>query len=225
MPSNQILTVAQMQAAEQALIDGGETVSTLMERAGKGAAEWIWRLAAGRPVTVLCGPGNNGGDGYVIARVLAERGLTVRVIAPFSPKTPAARAAREAWGGTPAESAKGGVFVDCLFGSGLARALDQQLETRLCELAAAHDLGADADARLATETYDLVILDLSLARMDGLEVLRRLRGQDIGVVFQDFLDDGALLAQFGVDGVELRPAGRRIAVGEQPERIDDNKQR
>jgi NAD(P)H-hydrate repair Nnr-like enzyme with NAD(P)H-hydrate epimerase domain len=46
-----------MRAAEQALIDRGETVGTLMERAGTGAAEWVWRLAARRPVTVLCGPG------------------------------------------------------------------------------------------------------------------------------------------------------------------------
>ena len=47
MPAaEQILTVAQMRVAEQALIAGGETVGTLMERAGAGAAEWIWRLAA-----------------------------------------------------------------------------------------------------------------------------------------------------------------------------------
>ena len=46
---DQVLTVAQMRAAEQALIDGGETVSTLMEVAGTGAAEWVWRIAGGRP--------------------------------------------------------------------------------------------------------------------------------------------------------------------------------
>src|SRR5690606_17677322 len=94
IPSSQVLTVAQMRAAEQALIDGGETVSSLMERAGKGAAEWVWRMAGGRPVTVLCGPGNNGGDGYVIARELVRRGLDVTVVAPLDPATDAARAAR-----------------------------------------------------------------------------------------------------------------------------------
>lgn len=199
MPSNQILTVAQMQAAEQALIDGGETVSTLMERAGKGAAEWIWRLGAGRSVTVLCGPGNNGGDGYVIARVLAERGLTVRVIAPFSPKTPAARAAREAWGGAPVESAKGGVFVDCLFGSGLARALDQQLETRLCELAAAHDLcvavdvpsGIDCDSgEVLNDTLPIYDLTIALGAwkfghwmMPAMQLMGERRLVEIGCAF------------------------------------------
>ena len=81
--SNQILTVAQMRAAEEALIAGRETVDSLMQRAGRGAAEWVWRMAAGRPVTVLCGPGNNGGDGYVIAETLRRRDIEVSVIAPL----------------------------------------------------------------------------------------------------------------------------------------------
>ena len=89
-----ILTVAQMRAAEQALIEGGETVSSLMERAGTGAAEWVWRISGGRPVTVLCGPGNNGGDGYVIARELTRRGAKVTLVAPLEPTTEAAIAAR-----------------------------------------------------------------------------------------------------------------------------------
>ena len=170
MHNSQILTVAQMQAAEQALVDGGETISSLMERAGRGAAEWVWRMAAGRSVTVLCGPGNNGGDGYVIARVLQERGLKVQVVAPMEPKTPAARAARAAWGGEPVKDAKGGVFVDCLFGSGLTRALDEVLETQLCNLAAAHELciavdlpsGIDADSgEILNDT--LPIHDLTIA--------------------------------------------------------------
>ncbi|MCL6251863.1 NAD(P)H-hydrate epimerase [Altererythrobacter sp. KTW20L] len=144
-PSNQVLTVAQVQAAEQALVDGGETISGLMERAGAGAAQWVWRMAAGRPVTVLCGPGNNGGDGYVIARILEERGLKVSVIAPVEPRTDAARAARAAWGGEPVADARGGVFVDCLFGSGLARALDDNLLSLLRRLAQAHDLRVAVD--------------------------------------------------------------------------------
>src|SRR6478609_7830071 len=123
-PDRQVLTVAQMRAAEQALIGRGETVESLMERAGTGAAEWVYRLAAGRPVTVLCGPGNNGGDGYVIARELAQGGSAVTVIAPLDPRTAAASAARTAYAGPIAGEAHGGVLVDCLFGSGLARPLE-----------------------------------------------------------------------------------------------------
>ena len=96
--SEQILTVAQMRAVEEALIAGGETVDSLMQRAGRGAAEWVWRMAAGRPVTVLCGPGNNGGDGYVIAETLRRRDIEVSVIAPLEPKTDAAQRARAAPG-------------------------------------------------------------------------------------------------------------------------------
>jgi ADP-dependent NAD(P)H-hydrate dehydratase / NAD(P)H-hydrate epimerase len=197
MANSQILTVEKMRAAEQALIDGGETASTLMERAGQGAAEWIWRMAAGRSVTVMCGPGNNGGDGYVIARVLAARGLKVNVVAPLEPKTAAARAARKAWGGEPVKSAKGGVFVDCLFGSGLARVIDPILETQLCELAAAHDLcvavdvpsGIDCDSgEVLNDTLPIHDLTIALGAwkfahwmMPAMQLMGERRLVDIGV--------------------------------------------
>ena len=137
-PSDQVLTVAQMRAAEQALIDGGESVSSLMEIAGSGAADWVWRIAAGRPVTVLCGPGNNGGDGYVVARELARRGASVTLVAPLEPTTAAAIAARQSFGEAAAERGRGGVLVDCLFGSGLARPLSPALQSLLSVEAESH---------------------------------------------------------------------------------------
>ncbi len=136
---DQVLTAAQMQAAEQALIDQGISVAELMERAGRGAADWVWRMAAGRKVTVLCGPGNNGDDGYVIARVLAERGLSVEVVAPMPPTTEAAKAAYKAWGKQPVTNAEGDVLVDCLFGTGLQRALSEDLLELLSGLTVCHD--------------------------------------------------------------------------------------
>ena len=140
-PNSQILTVAQMQAAEQALIDAGTSVDTLMQRAGRGAAEWVWRLAAARPVTVLCGPGNNGGDGYVIAENLRQRGLAVSVVAPLAPVTEAAKTARRALKQavlTSGKDAQGEVLVDCLFGSGLSRPLSGELHLLLRDLALRH---------------------------------------------------------------------------------------
>ena len=133
-----VLTVAKMRAAEQALIDGGETVASLMERAGKGAAEWVWRIAAGAPVTVLCGPGNNGGDGYVIAGEVQARGGKVRVVAPLDPAGEAAIAARRSYAGPIVAGARGGLLVDALFGSGLARPLEPPLAALLARLAASH---------------------------------------------------------------------------------------
>jgi hydroxyethylthiazole kinase-like uncharacterized protein yjeF len=136
----QILTAVQMRSAEQALFDAGTGVSDLMEIAAGGAAEWIRRVAAGRSVTVLCGPGNNGGDGYVIARLLRTAGSNVTVIAPLEPATDAAKQARRRWGGavTTSGRAEGDVFVDCLFGSGLARPLVAEHALLLRDLALRH---------------------------------------------------------------------------------------
>ena len=153
--SPQVLTVAQMQAAEQALIDGGTSVDKLMQIAGTGAAEWVWRVAAGRPVTVLCGPGNNGGDGYVIAEVLRSRGLAVQVVAPVAPKTDAAKHARRAYKGVAMSSgkdAKGQVLVDCLFGSGLTRPLTAEHALMLRDLAARHQLRVAIDLPSGVES-------------------------------------------------------------------------
>lgn len=139
--TDQILTVAQMRAAEQALIDVGSSVDALMQIAGRGAADWVWRMAAHRKVTVLCGPGNNGGDGYVIAEAIRERGGHVSVIAANEPKTDATRNARALYGGEvpgPEADAHGDVLVDCLFGSGVTRPLSDGHFALLTRLAESH---------------------------------------------------------------------------------------
>jgi hydroxyethylthiazole kinase-like uncharacterized protein yjeF len=74
-----ILTATEMRAAEDAVIATGVSVDTLMERAGTAIAGAVRRLAGANDVLILCGPGNNGGDGYVATRVLAEMGVAVRV--------------------------------------------------------------------------------------------------------------------------------------------------
>ncbi|MGN6818889.1 MAG: NAD(P)H-hydrate epimerase [Sphingomonas sp.] len=121
-----ILTAAQMRAAEEKAIAAGSSVEQLMERAGAGVAEAVRRLAMGAPVVVLCGPGNNGGDGYVAARVLRDNGSHVRVAALSEPKSEAAIKARDRWNGPvePFEDASPApVLVDALFGTGMSRAL------------------------------------------------------------------------------------------------------
>lgn len=143
----QILTVAQMREAEQALIRAGTSADALMLAAGRGAGEWVRRMAAGRMVTVLCGPGNNGGDGYVIAQSLADHGNPVQVVAAREPASEAARHARALYRGpvlaadaiSALTSGQGDrVLVDCLFGSGLTRPLPDDLHALLGALAASH---------------------------------------------------------------------------------------
>ncbi|MBX9884194.1 MAG: NAD(P)H-hydrate dehydratase [Novosphingobium sp.] len=137
-----------MRAAEAALIGGGTPAQALMEVAGRALGEWARRLGAGRPVTVLCGPGNNGGDGYVAARYLMEHGIPVTVIAAREPMTPEARTARARFAGEvkpPGEGPRGGVLLDCLFGSGLSRPLPDDLFALLSGLAERHALRIAAD--------------------------------------------------------------------------------
>lgn len=162
LPSHdQILSAAQMHAAEQALFADGTSVDALMQRAGRGAAEWVWRMAAGRAVTVLCGPGNNGGDGYVIAQALRERGGEVALIAAADPATDAARTARGLFQGEvlglaadPHTDQHGAVLVDCLFGSGLTRPLTADHLALLTRLAATHPqrIAIDLPSGIATDS-------------------------------------------------------------------------
>jgi hydroxyethylthiazole kinase-like uncharacterized protein yjeF len=128
--ANEILTVAQSYEADHYAAAHGVASLTLMENAGRAVADEICKRWSPRPVAVLCGPGNNGGDGFVAARHLAALGWDVRV---------ALLGAREALKGDAAEMAKrwdgtvvpfvpdvlnqASLVVDALFGAGLARPL------------------------------------------------------------------------------------------------------
>ncbi|HEX8226056.1 MAG TPA: NAD(P)H-hydrate dehydratase [Allosphingosinicella sp.] len=156
-----ILTAAEMRAAEAAAIAAGTPAAMLMEGAGTAASEAIWRFAGPLPALVLCGPGNNGGDGYVIARRMAERGTRVRVASSAEPRTPDAQAARAAWDGpveSLAEAAPAPLVVDALFGTGLARPLDEALARRLCELAGSARVRVAVDLPSGIATDDGAIL-------------------------------------------------------------------
>ena len=127
----EILTVAEMTAADRAAIEAGTPGLTLMERAGAAVAEAITERYAPAPVLVLAGPGNNGGDGYVVARRLAERGWPVSIEALGPAKSADAIAARELWTGEVAPLGQrlpdDGLIVDALFGAGLDRPLGQDV--------------------------------------------------------------------------------------------------
>lgn len=171
MPADlsQVLDVAAMRAAEAALIAGGTPAQELMETAGRALGEWARRLGAGRPVTVLCGPGNNGGDGYVAARHLAEHGVPVTVIGARQPTTQEAITARALYGGAvlgPDAMPHGGVLLDCLFGSGLSRPLPDDLFALLTGLAQRHALCIAADLPSGIEADTGAVLNPGLPGFD-----------------------------------------------------------
>lgn len=150
-----------MRAAEDRAIAAGTPVEELMERAGRAVAEAAWRFGGGRPVLVLCGPGNNGGDGYVAARHLAAHGATVRVAALGEPRSGAAAAARAGWSGSVEPLASAGpapVLVDALFGTGLSRPLDAEPADTLARLADAAHLSLAVDLPSGMQTDDGALL-------------------------------------------------------------------
>ena len=148
-----ILTAAAMRQAEQATIDAGTSVETLMERAGAALAEAVYRFAGKLPVLILAGPGNNGGDGHVAARHLSARGIEVRV---------------EEFANLSADTQPAPILIDALFGTGLKRGLDESRAAQLNRLAEgakvviACDLpsGVEADTGAmlsAIPNYDLTV--------------------------------------------------------------------
>ena len=126
----ELLTPRQMNEADRLAIEGGTAGITLMENAGRAVARAI--RARFRPcrTLVLCGPGNNGGDGYVTARHLAAAGWPVSIAAFAAPKrgTDAALAASR-WHGPGARfgaraAGRADLVVDAVFGAGLTRDVD-----------------------------------------------------------------------------------------------------
>jgi hydroxyethylthiazole kinase-like uncharacterized protein yjeF len=128
----ELLTSAEMAEADRLAIACGTTGSELMESAGRAVAEAVaGRHPSGSRIVVVAGPGNNGGDGFVAARLLAERGARVEVMLLGDIgrlKGDAARAAKK-WAGpvAPAEPqalAGADVVIDALFGAGLDRPVE-----------------------------------------------------------------------------------------------------
>lgn len=124
-----LLDVRQMGEADRLTTMAGKSIYELMERAGWAVRFEIERRWSKRIVTVLCGPGNNGGDGFVTARLLANAGWVVHVslLGSREDLKGAAREHADLWQGavTPINIASLGraeLVVDAIFGAGLSRA-------------------------------------------------------------------------------------------------------
>ncbi len=126
--NNALLTPDQMGRADKLAVKAGVASLDLMEAAGRGVVDAIVARFSPRDVLVLCGPGNNGGDGFVVARMLAALGWPVRVRLLGDVKNPGGDAAINAqrWQGEIEALSAGdgfgaGLIVDALLGAGLDR--------------------------------------------------------------------------------------------------------
>ncbi|TMJ04625.1 MAG: NAD(P)H-hydrate dehydratase [Alphaproteobacteria bacterium] len=127
----ELLTPDEMAECDRLTVAAGIPGIALMENAGRAVAEAVLRHPPGMRVLVVAGPGNNGGDGFVAARVVAERGYQVRVLLLGEPTTRDGDAAeaRRLWRGPiepaqPEAVAGADVIVDALFGAGLNRPVE-----------------------------------------------------------------------------------------------------
>jgi hydroxyethylthiazole kinase-like uncharacterized protein yjeF len=126
-----LLTPEEMAQADHLTAAGGVAGADLMEAAGRSVAQALMARWPRRPVTVLCGPGNNGGDGFVVARHLAAAGWAVQVALLGDRDHLSGDAAHHAalWQGAcqplaPECLDDSALVVDAIFGAGLSRPLD-----------------------------------------------------------------------------------------------------
>ena len=133
-----VLSGDEMRAAEAAAIAAGTASAALMETAGAKTAELILRGWTKRPVAVVCGPGNNGGDGFVAARILAEAGWRV-ALALIGDKDALKGDAKlmaglyegEVHSFSPEFLSGAGLIVDAIFGTGLARPVEGEAKAAI----------------------------------------------------------------------------------------------
>lgn len=166
----ELLTPDEMGVVDRAAPSFGVAGVTLMENAGRAVARAIRRRMAPCRALVLCGPGNNGGDGYVVARHLAEVGWPVTVARLADPRAGTDAAAMAAtWRGPEAEFsadtvARFDLVVDAVFGAGLSRGIEQSVSkvlsaaTRIVAVDVPSGLdGATGQARGAVAPAELTV--------------------------------------------------------------------
>ena len=142
---DELLTTSEMARADALAISAGVSGVTLMERAGRGVADSACQMIErGAAILVLCGPGNNGGDGFVAARVLAGRGFRVQLALlgdVNALKGDAAKAAR-GWDGpilgfSDVSFEGADLVIDAIFGAGLQRDIEGDAKRVITALNAA----------------------------------------------------------------------------------------
>lgn len=216
MTSYEILTTADTLLCDKFAERRGVASLSLMQRAGEGIVAAITKRWSKRPVIIACGPGNNGGDGFVCARLLSEAGWPVQLglFGEQGQLSGDAATMAQRWTGPvddfhALKPQPGALLIDALFGAGLTRALDKELAAKLGDLAAtasasvAVDLpsGLSGDAAGGLSAPYSVDLTVSFHAYKPAHVLHPAAGQcgevvlvDIGIP-EDWQDEVKPLAR------------------------------
>lgn len=215
-------SAAQLRELELRAIAAGVSGYALMQRAAAaGFRELIRRWPKTRSLAVVCGSGNNGGDGYEIARLARAAGMDVQLLQVGNePAKEEAAQARKAWladGGKSepyrnqslAADAKVDVVVDALFGIGLSRAPEGLARAAILAINAAHDRGAGV---LAVDVPSGLDADRGYAPGDAVraDLTVTFIGRKLGLhsdLAGQMVFDGLQLAPNIYDGVPVAAAG------------------
>jgi NAD(P)H-hydrate epimerase len=227
----ELLTVTEMARADAAAIAGGVPGIVLMEHAGRAVERAIRRRFRPCPTVVLCGPGNNGGDGFVVARRLHEAGWPVRVALLGARDRLAGDAALAAsrWRGpveplAPAAVARAHLVVDAVFGAGLARPVEGMVAETFAACRApvvAVDLpsGVAGDTGAVLGTAPQAALTVTFFRLKPAHLLRP--GRDLcgevvcaGIGIPEAVLEGIAPRLFRNDPALWRTALRRPGPGD-----------
>ena len=136
-----LLTAEESRTADKAAIAGNKTGETLMENAAKAVAALVVQEYKQKPVLVVCGTGNNGGDGFAVARLLKEQNWTVTLALLGDENTidGDAKAAKAKWNMSGGSSRTFSVdllketelVIDAIFGSGISRDVEGDVSTAI----------------------------------------------------------------------------------------------
>ena len=199
-----VLSNSQMRAADAYTINvKGESPQTLMHRAGEAIAdetEKVFKARGFKSVLVVCGTGNNGGDGYVCAQSLLKRGVAVKVYKVDEPSSEDCKLAFKNYTGGFANKINGDIIVDCIFGTGLGRAVSGKFTEAINAINAsgAFIISADIPSGLNGDNglelgcavkahLTVAIAEYKLGHFlnDGLDLCGKLVKKDIGIICPD----------------------------------------
>ena len=193
-----ILNNSQMRAADEYTVNvKGVPSEILMQRAGAAVAEAVLRrLKGGERVTVVCGTGNNGGDGYAAAQILFTHGADVKVFAFEGKLSEGCDRERRAYKGGYTRSLQADIIVDCIFGTGLSKNVSGEYAEVIENInsCGAYVISADIPSGLsggnglvmgtavrADETVAIAEYKTGMFLNDGIDFCGKVVKRDIGI--------------------------------------------